>query len=93
MWHFELTHDTIYAINSILQGTAFSESERWGIKIGGRWTLDYTWKLVFGISDEDWYGRCDNIKTRKDFYDFCDWLGVRYRNDNGKIYHKGIEVK
>ena len=60
----------------------------WGLYIGGRWCLDYTWKLVFGISTEDWNNRCSNIKSHKDFYDFCEWLGVNYKKD-GIIYKRG----
>lgn len=60
----------------------------WGRYIGGRYCLDYTWKLVFGISTEDWNNRCSNIKSHKDFYDFCEWLGVNYKKD-GIIYKRG----
>ena len=91
MWHFELTSDTIYAVNSILQGSAFSECEIWGIRLGGRWVLDYTWKLSFDIPEEEWNNRCNNIKTDTDFYNFCNWLGVRYKQ-NGKIYHNGLII-
>ena len=59
----------------------------WGLYIGGRWCLDYTWKLIFGISDIDWANKSDNIKTDKDFYDFCEWLGVYYKKD-GVIYRR-----
>lgn len=50
----------------------------WGLYIGGRWHLDYTWKLMLNISTDDWNNRCSSIKTHKDFYDFCEWLGVYY---------------
>ena len=60
----------------------------WGLYIGGRYCLDYTWKLIFGISDIDWANKSDNIKTHKDFYDFCEWLGVYYEKD-GVIYKHG----
>lgn len=92
MWHFELSNQTIYATNTYLEDTLWSETEVWGIYIGGRWTLDYTWKLMFNISNEDWNNRCSNIKTDKEFYEFCEWLGVRYRSNDGKIYHNGKEV-
>ncbi len=92
MWHFELIGNNIYAVNSYLQGSSFGESEVWGIRVGGRWTLDYTWKIMFHISDEDWNNKCFKIMTDKDFYDFCDWLGVRYKNENGKLIHNKKEV-
>ena len=69
----------------------WGEYNRWGLRIGGRWCLDYTWKLYFGISDDDWNNKSNNLKTDQDFYDFCEWLGVRYKKD-GKIYKKGKEV-
>ena len=64
------------------------ENNRWGLFIGGRWCLDYTWKLVFGISTEDWNAKTANLKTDQDFYDFCEWLGVWYQKD-GIIYKRG----
>lgn len=66
----------------------WGEHACWGIYLGGRWCLDYTWKLMFGISTEDWKTKCGNLKTDKDFYDFCDWLGVYYLK-NDIIYCKG----
>ena len=60
----------------------------WGLYIGGRYCLDYTWKLMFGIPDADWAEKSANIRTDKDFYDFCDWLGVWYKKD-GTIYRRG----
>ena len=70
---------------ALLLLTIFNSSGRY---IGGRYCLDYTWKLVFGISTEDWNNRCSNIKSHKDFYDFCEWLGVNYKKD-GIIYKRG----
>ena len=43
---------------------------------------------MFGISTDDWNNRCSNIKSHKDFYDFCEWLGVNYKKD-GIIYKRG----
>jgi hypothetical protein len=60
----------------------------WGLYIGGEYCLDYTWKLIFGISTDDWNNRCSNIKTDNDFYNFCEWLGVWYKKD-GVIYRRG----
>ena len=60
--------------------------DRWGVYLGGRWCLDYTFKLMFGISTEDWKTKFMNIKTDDDFYAICDWLGVRYKK-NGKLYN------
>jgi len=60
----------------------------WGLNIGGRWCLDYTWKFMFGISTDDWNNRCSSIKTDNDFYNFCEWLGIWYKKD-GIIYRRG----
>ena len=90
MWHFEIYNHIIYADNN-LKGP-WNRREVWGMYVG-RWVLDYTWKLSFGISENDWNNRCSNIKTDEDFYDFCNWLGVRYKYIDGQIYHKGLIVK
>lgn len=86
---FEINGTDILSKNN-LSRTIFGTTERWGIYIGGRWCLDYTWKLVFGISDEAWNEKAKNIKTNKDFYDFCEWLGVYYKGGDNKIHRKGL---
>ena len=43
---------------------------------------------MFGLSNEDWENRCGNLRTDKDFYDLCEWLGIFYMKDN-IIYRKG----
>jgi len=86
MWHFEIRGDYILAINSILENSVFSNTEIWGCRIGGRWCLDYTFKITFGISDKDWNEKCEHLTTNDDFYNLCEWLGIRYKR-NGHIYH------
>ena len=43
---------------------------------------------MFDLSNEDWENRCCHMKTNKDFYDLCEWLGIYYMKD-GIIYRKG----
>ena len=81
VWWFEINGNEIRSNDT----NPWGEHNRWGLYIGGRWCLDYTWKLMFGISTEDWNDKCFNLKTNNDFYDFCDWLGVKYKKD-GTIY-------
>lgn len=64
------------------------EHHLYGMKLGGRWCLDYWFKIMFGLSDEDWKNRCSNLCTNKDFYDLCEWLGIYYMREN-VIYRKG----
>ena len=64
------------------------ENHLYAIKLGGRWCLDYWFKIMFGLSDEDWKNRCSNLCTDKDFYDLCEWLGIYYMREN-VIYRKG----
>lgn len=87
---FEINNYEIVAKDH-LSGTQWGIYECWGKFIGGRWCLDYTWKLTFGISDKDWNTKCNELKTDKDFYEFCEWLGIYYKKD-GHIYIKGKEV-
>lgn len=77
-----------------LAGTPWtSGGNMWGWRIGGKWGLDYYFKIAFDLSDEDWFGRCNNLKTNKDLYELFDWLGVKYEKDGiliwkGKKYNK-----
>ena len=64
------------------------EHNRYGMRIGGRWCLDYWFKMTFGISNKDWETKCCNLRTNQDFYDLCEYLGIYYMKDN-IIYRKG----
>lgn len=84
---FEINGNRIVARNE-LSGTMFGTTETWGRYLGGRWCLDYTFKLVFGLSNEDWEKRCSNLRTDSDFYELCDWLGIYYKKD-GELHNYG----
>ena len=71
-----------------LNGTPWSSGgNRWGRKLGGHWCLDYWFKIMFDLSNEDWENKCSNLRTDQDFYDLCEWLGIYYMKD-GIIYRK-----
>ena len=86
---FEIRGQEIWS-NDDLQDTPFGSlgENLYGMKLGGRWCLDYWFKLMFDISDEDWENKCSNLKTDQDFYDLCEWLGIYYMK-YGIIYRKG----
>lgn len=69
------------------------DGDVWGIRIGGRWHLDYTWKLMFGIGDAEWakFSRC--IFSDSDFYRFCDAVGVRYRMPGDDCCNDGACIR
>ena len=84
---FEIRGQEIWSDDYIPSGMG-GEHHLYGIKLGGRWCLDYWFKIMFGLSDEDWKNRCSNLCTNKDFYDLCEWLGIYYMREN-IIYRKG----
>ena len=84
---FEIRGQEIWSDDYIPSGMG-GENHLYGIKLGGRWCLDYWFKIMFGLSDEDWKNRCSNLCTDKDFYDLCEWLGIYYMREN-VIYRKG----
>ena len=84
---FEIGGQEIWSDDYITSGMG-GENHLYGIKLGGRWCLDYWFKIMFGLSDEDWKNRCSNLCTDKDFYDLCEWLGIYYMREN-VIYRKG----
>ena len=84
---FEIRGQEIWSDDYIQSGMG-GEHHLYGIKLGGRWCLDYLFKIMFGLSDEDWKNRCSNLCTNKDFYDLCEWLGIYYMREN-VIYRKG----
>ena len=84
---FEIRGQEIWTDDYIPESMG-GEHHRYGIKLEGRWCLDYWFKLMFGLSNEDWENRCGNLRTNKDFYDLCEWLGIFYMKDN-IIYRKG----
>ena len=83
---FEIRGQEIWSDDYIPSGMG-GENHLYGIKLGGRWCLDYWFKIMFGLSDEDWKNRCSNLCTDKDFYDLCEWLGIYYMREN-VIYRK-----
>ena len=84
---FEIRGQEIWSDDYIPSGMG-GENHLYGIKLGGRWCLDYWFKIMFGLSDEDWKNRCSNLCTDKDFYDLCEGLGIYYMREN-VIYRKG----
>ena len=84
---FEIRGQEIWSDDYIPSGMG-GENHLYGIKLGGRWCLDYWFKIMFGLSDEDWKNRCSNLCTDKDLYDLCEWLGIYYMREN-VIYRKG----
>ena len=78
---FEIRGQEIWSDDYIPSGMG-GEHHLYGIKLGGRWCLDYWFKIMFGLSDEDWKNRCSNLCTNKDFYDLCEWLGIYYMREN-----------
>ena len=84
---FEIRGQEIWSDDYIPSGMG-GENHLYGIKLGGRWCLDYWFKIMFGLSDEDWKNPCSNLCSDKDFYDLCEWLGIYYMREN-VIYRKG----
>ena len=78
---FEIRGQEIWSDDYIPSGMG-GEHHLYGMKLGGRWCLDYWFKIMFGLSDEDWKNRCSNLCTNKDFYDLCEWLGIYYMREN-----------
>ena len=75
-----------------LHGTQWSScGNLWGMKLGGRWCLDYYFKLCFGLSTEYWKTKCDDLRTNEDLYDLFDDLGIAYKRyeDREIIHWKG----
>lgn len=86
---FEIRGNEIWSNDSIPDNPwGTSDNHIYGIRLGGKWCIDYTFKLMFDISSEDWHNRFENIRTDQDFYDICEWLGVYYMKQ-GTIYRKG----
>lgn len=84
---FEIRGQEIWT-NDYIPESMGGEHHLYGMKLGGRWCLDYTFKLIFDISSEDWKNRCGDLRTNKDFYELCEWIGIFYMKDN-IIYRKG----
>lgn len=76
-----------------LKNTPWSDGGNlWGRKLGGRWCLDYWFKLCFNLTTEFWESRCfDTLRSNQDLYDLFDEIGIAYKKD-GVVYYKG-EVK
>ena len=50
---FEIRGQEIWSDDYIPSGMG-GEHHLYGRKLGGRWCLDYWFKIMFGLSDEDW---------------------------------------
>ena len=81
MGYFEIVGDKLI-------GHTETSDEIFGIYLGGRWCLDYTFKLIFQIDIEDWNTTFKNIKNDIDLYYTLNYIGLRYKKD-GKLYYKG----
>ena len=58
---------------------------RWGLFIGGRWCLDYTFKLVFDLTTEQWENEFFSLRTDRDLTNKFDKLGIRW--SDGRTIH------
>lgn len=96
---FKIKNDCLYD-EDFLHDTSWSEcGNRWGLFIGGHWCFDYTFKLIFGLTDEYWQDNCvDKLKTNKDLYDLFENLGIAYKKEDseyihykGKMYNEKLE--
>ena len=88
---FIIKNDCLYD-EDYLHGTQWSDcGNLWGRKLGGRWCLDYYFKLCFGLSTEYWETKCNDLRTDKDLYDLFDDLGIAYKQYDGTelIHWKG----
>jgi len=84
---FEIQGNEIWS-SDYIPASMGGEHHLYGIKLGGRWCLDYWFKLMFKLSDDDWENRCCHMISNEDFYDLCEWLGIYYMKNNN-IYRKG----
>lgn len=83
-----------------LHDTCFTScGNRWGLIIGGYWCIDYTFKLIFGLTDKYWQDNCgENLKTNEDLYNLFEDLGIAYKKEyseyihyKGKMYNEKLE--
>ena len=88
---FKIENDCLYD-EDYLHGTPWSDcGNLWGRRLGGRWCLDYYFKLCFNLTKEYWESKCgNNLKTNRDLYELFDDLGIAYkRNEDNFIHYKG----
>lgn len=87
---FTIKNDCLYD-EDILHGTPWSDcGNLWGRKLGGRWCLDYYFKICFGLSTEYWETKCNDLRTNKDLYRLFEDLGIAYKRiENNLIHYKG----
>lgn len=87
---FIIKNDCLYD-EDYLHGTPWSDCGNiWGRKLGGRWCLDYYFKICFGLSTEYWETKCNDLKTNKDLYKLFEDLEIAYKRiENNFIYYKG----
>lgn len=84
---FKIVNDCLYN-EDYLHDTLWSECGR---RLGGQWCLDYSFKLIFGLTNEYWRDNCnDKLKTNKDLYDLFEDLGIAYKKEDSEyIHYKG----
>ena len=87
---FIIKNDCLYD-EDYLHGTQWGNCGKlWGRKLGGKWCLDYYFKLCFGLSSEFWDSKMCHIETDKELYKLFEYLGIAYkRNDDNLIHYKG----
>lgn len=93
---FVIKNDYLYDEDNLCDTPWSNCGNLWGRKLGGRWCLDYYFKLCFDLSTEYWEMKCNNLKTDDELYELFEDLGIAYRriDDNlihykGKLYEKG----
>jgi len=87
MRYFKIVNNELRA--EPLYKNPFNSSQRWGIKLGGKWCVDYTFKLCFGVSDEDWESKWNDIKTSKQLFQLFDKIKVAYKDETGVMHNEG----
>ncbi len=88
---FTIHNDKLYDEDNLDNTSWSSCGNLWGRKLGGRWCLDYYFKLCFGLSTEFWESKVCPIKTDEELYELFDNLGIAYKKCNivhwkGKLY-------
>ena len=96
---FKIKNDCLYD-EDYLHDTLWSDcGNLWGRRLGGRWCLDYTFKLIFSLTDKYWQDNCgENLKTNEDLYNLFENLGIAYKKEyseyihyKGKLYNEKLE--
>ena len=86
MCWFEIFNDCLYSKCS--NPWDHLNGALWGRHLGGKWCIDYYFKMCFDLSEDEWNDVSHNIKSNKDFFNLCDKLGIYYEY-NGEIIRRG----